>query len=71
MRPFRLTVPQYPTHGLTLRQVSQGRDDTVHRANLEDLRQILGRSDFIYVADGKLASSANLREIARHPGAGS
>lgn len=43
-------------------------DDTVHRANLEDLRQILGRSDFIYVADGKLASSANLREIARHHG---
>jgi len=43
-------------------------DDTVHRANLEDLRQILGRSDFVYVADGKLASSANLREIARHHG---
>jgi len=43
-------------------------DDTVHRANLEDLRQILGRSDFIYVADGKLASSSNLREIARHHG---
>lgn len=43
-------------------------DDTVHRGNLEDLRQILGRSDFIYVADGKLASSANLREIARHHG---
>lgn len=43
-------------------------DDTVHRANLEDLRQILGRSDFVYVADGKLASSSNLREIARHHG---
>lgn len=43
-------------------------DDTVHRANLEDLRQILGRSDFIYVADGKLASSTNLREIARNHG---
>jgi transposase len=43
-------------------------DDTVHRANLEDLRQILGRSDFVYVADGKLASSTNLREIARHHG---
>ncbi len=43
-------------------------DDTVHRANLEDLRQILGRGDFVYVADGKLASSANLREIARNHG---
>jgi transposase len=43
-------------------------DDTVHRENLEDLRQILGRSDFVYVADGKLASAANLREIARHHG---
>lgn len=43
-------------------------DDTVHRANLEDLRQIIGRSDFIYVADGKLASSSNLREIANHHG---
>lgn len=43
-------------------------DDTVHRANLEDLRQILGRGDFIYVADGKLGSSANLHEIARHHG---
>jgi transposase len=43
-------------------------DDTVHRANLEDLRHILGRGDFVYVADGKLASSSNLREIARHHG---
>jgi transposase len=43
-------------------------DDTVHRENLEELRQIVGRSDFIYVADGKLASSANLREIIRHGG---
>lgn len=43
-------------------------DDTVHRENLEALRQIVGRGDFIYVADGKLATSANLREIVRHQG---
>lgn len=43
-------------------------DDTVHRGNLEELRQLLGRSDFVYVADCKLASSANLREIAAHGG---
>ena len=43
-------------------------DDTVHRGNLEELRAILGRSDFVYVADCKLASSANLKEIAGHGG---
>jgi len=43
-------------------------DDTVHRGNLEELRAILGRSDFVYVADCKLASSANLKEIAAHGG---
>jgi len=40
----------------------------VHRENLEALRQIVGREDFIYVADGKLATSANLQEIGRHQG---
>lgn len=29
-------------------------DDTIHRGNLERLRQLLGRDDFVYVADGKL-----------------
>lgn len=43
-------------------------DDTVHRGNLEELRAILGRNDFIYVADCKLASSTNLQEIAAHKG---
>ncbi|MBI4368846.1 MAG: IS1634 family transposase [Elusimicrobia bacterium] len=43
-------------------------DDRIHRGNLEELRQILGRSDFIYVADGKLATRANLLEIERHQG---
>jgi len=51
-------------------QVQSGNrtDDTVHRGNLEELRQIVGRSDFIYVADGKLASAANLEEIVEHGG---
>jgi transposase len=43
-------------------------DDTVHRGNHEELRALLGRDDFIYVADCKLASSANLKEIADHGG---
>jgi len=43
-------------------------DDTVHRGNLEELREIVGRSDFVYVADGKLASAKNLQEIAAHGG---
>lgn len=43
-------------------------DDTVHRGNLEELRGLLGRGDFIYVADCKLASSTNLKEIAAHGG---
>ena len=43
-------------------------DDTVHRENLEELRQIVGKSNFVYVADSKLASANNLREIAEHDG---
>ena len=43
-------------------------DDTVHQDNLEELRQILGRKDFVYVADSKLGSSENLKEIAGHGG---
>ena len=43
-------------------------DDRIHRGNLEQLRQILGRTDFIYVADGKLATHTNLMEIQRHGG---
>lgn len=43
-------------------------DDTLHRGNLEELRLLLGRRDFIYVADCKLASSNNLQEIAAHGG---
>lgn len=43
-------------------------DDRIHRSNLEELREILGTHDFIYVADGKLATSANMQEIQRHGG---
>lgn len=43
-------------------------DDNVHRGNLEELRRILGRNDFVYVADCKLGSSANLKDISAHGG---
>ena len=43
-------------------------DDTVHRSNLERLRQILGRDDFIYVADSKLCTRKNLGHISDYGG---
>jgi transposase len=43
-------------------------DDSVHRRNTDDLRQLLGRDDFIYVADGKLCTVDNLRTIADYGG---
>jgi transposase len=43
-------------------------DDRVHRRNTEDLRQLLGRDDFIYVADGKLCTADNLQAIAAYGG---
>lgn len=53
-----------------LHQVWSGNrtDDSVHRGNLEVLRTILGREDFIYVADSKLCTHDNLAAIARHGG---
>ena len=39
-------------------------DDTLHPQNHQRLRQLLKRSDFIYVADCKLATQTNLRRIA-------
>jgi transposase len=38
-------------------------DDRLHPANHQRLRQLLQRSDFIYVADCKLATAENLRKI--------
>lgn len=43
-------------------------DDSVHQTNLELLRALLGREDFIYVADSKLCTHDNLAAIVRHGG---
>ncbi len=43
-------------------------DDTVHRSTVDALRAILGRAEFIYVADCKLCTVDNLRHIAAYGG---
>lgn len=43
-------------------------DDTLHRSNLDRLRQVLGSGDFIYVADSKLCTAKNLKHIVDHGG---
>ncbi len=43
-------------------------DDTVHRNNVDRLRQILGREDFIYVADSKLCTRKNLQHVTLYGG---
>lgn len=43
-------------------------DDTIHRSNVDRLRQILRRTDFIYVADSKLATRKNLAHVAKYGG---
>lgn len=43
-------------------------DDSVHQTNLEQFRALLGREDFIYVADSKLCTRDNLAAIASHGG---
>lgn len=43
-------------------------DDTIHCSNLETLRRYLQRNDFIYVADSKLCTKKNLKDIAEHGG---
>ncbi|MDZ7618081.1 MAG: IS1634 family transposase [Patescibacteria group bacterium] len=43
-------------------------DDTVHRGNVDYLRRLLGRDDFIYVADCKLATRKNLDHIQSYGG---
>jgi transposase len=43
-------------------------DDAIHRGNLERLRRLLGRDDFIYVADGKLCTRKNLRYLDSYGG---
>ncbi len=43
-------------------------DDTLHWENWQMLRGILGRADFLYVADSKLCVSKTLRNIDRSQG---
>jgi len=43
-------------------------DDTIHRSNVDRLRQILHRMDFIYVADSKLATRNNLAHVDKYGG---
>ena len=43
-------------------------DDTTHRATWDLLRELVGREDFLYVADCKLASEENMNYIARKQG---
>lgn len=43
-------------------------DDTLHRGNFDRLRSLLGTSDFIYVADSKLATTGNMAHVARYGG---
>ncbi len=38
-------------------------DDTTHVATWDQLRELVGRDDFLYIADGKLASEKALRHI--------
>ncbi len=44
-------------------------DDVTHIPNWNALRTLLGKEDFIYVADCKLCSQKNLDHIAQHGGA--
>jgi len=43
-------------------------DDTIHRGNVDRLRQVLRRTDFIYVADSKLATRKNLAHVEKYGG---
>ena len=43
-------------------------DDTIHRSNVDQLRQVLRRTDFTYVADSKLATRKNLAHVAKYGG---
>ena len=43
-------------------------DDSVHVRNVDDLRALLGREDFVYVADSKLCTKENLEHVAGHGG---
>lgn len=43
-------------------------DDSVHVRNVDELRDLLGRKDFVYVADSKLCTKENMEHVAGHGG---
>ncbi len=43
-------------------------DDSVHLSNVDHLRQVLRSTDFVYVADSKLATRKNLAHVAKYGG---
>ncbi|MGH2361014.1 MAG: IS1634 family transposase [bacterium] len=43
-------------------------DDSVHIRNADELRALLGREDFVYVADSKLCTKENLDHVASYGG---
>jgi transposase len=43
-------------------------DDTIHRSNVDHLRKLLSRDDFIYVADCKLCTTKNLHHVDSYGG---
>ena len=43
-------------------------DDQTHRATWHVLKELIGRADFVYVADCKLATMENMTDIASHGG---
>lgn len=66
---FGLNVTSDGAVPLLHRSASGNRtDDTLHRHNFDRLRALLGTSDFIYVADSKLATAENMAHVARYGG---
>ena len=66
---FGLNVTSDGAVPLLHRSASGNRtDDTLHRGNFDRLRALLGTSDFIYVADSKLATGENMAHVARYGG---
>ena len=43
-------------------------DDKTHIPNWQRLRELIGKTDFLYIADSKLCSQENLNYIAKHEG---
>lgn len=43
-------------------------DDSVHVGNVDRLRELLGKDDFVYVADSKLCTRSNLEHVESYGG---